>query len=357
MRKTFFKLFVLVVSLICVLNFSTMVYADDLNISLTDSSTNITLEASSGVVPDDSELVVETITDGEKFNTISSVLNEETFSIFSISLTSLDEDVTPSGNVKITIPIPADYDKDNLVVYSVNEENEKVECVTTVDVDKISFETATLGDFVLAVKKVESTVPDPDDSETDEPETDNSLITIKDDSSNIIVEASKGVIQDDATLQVSPIINGTRYEEIKSVLENEKFTVFSISLMSQDQAVQPTGKVTVKIPVPTGYDANNLIVYYISADNNKEEIAVTVENNYAVFETNHFSDYVLAEKVSDAGTTENDEENVEENTNENTTNTLDKEPNTGIVNPISFVVTVLIISCLGLAICIRKMSK
>ena len=352
MKKTFFKLFVLVVSLICVLNFSTMVYADDLNISLTDSSTKITLEANTGVIPDDSELLVETITDGERFDAISSVLDEETFSIFSISLTSLDEDVTPSENVKITIPIPADYDKDNLVVYNVNEENEKIECITTVDVDKISFETTSLGNFVLAVKKVEITVPD--DSETDVPETDNSLVTIKDDISNIIVEASNNVIPNNTKLSVSQLINGSRFEEIKSVLQNEKFSIFSITLTSDAQPVQPTGNVTVKIPVPTGYDSNNLVVYYVDENNKTEEISVTVKDNYAVFETNHFSDYVLAEKVSN---NENNEENVEGNTNENTTNTLDNEPKTGINNPISFVITVLVISCLGLAICIKKMSK
>lgn len=344
MKKTFCRLFILVISLICVLNFST-VYADDSNITLTDSSTNITLEANTGVIPDDSELLVETITDGERFDAISSVLDEETFSIFSISVTSLEEPVEPSGNVKITIPIPEDYDKDNLIVYSVNEENEKVECVTTVDVDKISFETTTLGDFVLAVKKEEATQPD---------DSDNSLISIKDDTTNIIIESGKDVIPDNTKLNVSQLINGSRFEEIKSVLENDKFSIFSITLTSDAQPVQPTGNVTVKIPVPTGYDANNLVVYYVDENNKTEEISVTVKDNYAVFETNHFSDYVLAEKVSN---NENNEENVEENTNENTTNTLDNEPKTGINNPISFVITVLIISCLGLAICIRKMSK
>ena len=345
MKKTFFKSFILAVSLICALNFST-VYADDSNITLTDSSTNITLEANTGVIPDDSELLVETITDGERFDAISSVLDEETFSIFSISVTSLDEAVEPSENVKINMPIPENYDKDNLIVYSVSEENEKTKCTITVDVDTVSFETSTLGDFVLAVKKEETTLPD--DSETD-----TSLISIKDDSSNIIIESAKDVIPDDSILSVSQIINGSRYDEIKSVLENEKFTVFSISLTSNDQPVQPTGNVTVKIPVPTGYDSNNLVVYFVDENNKTEEISVTVEGNYAIFETNHFSDYVLAEKVSE---TQNNENN-EENTNENTTNTLDKETKTGINNPISFVITVLVVSCLGLTICIKKMSK
>ena len=349
MRKTFFKLFILAVSLICVLSFNT-VYADDEivpNITLNDSSTNITLEANTGVIPDDSELVVESIVDGERFDAISSILDEETFSIFSISVTSLDEAVEPSGNVKINIPIPEDYDKDNLIVYCFTKENEKVECITTVDVDKISFETTTFGDFVLAVNKEE--VTEPDDSDTD-----NSLISIKDDNTNIIIESSKDVIPDNTKLNVSQLINGSRFEEIKSVLQNEKFSIFSITLTSDDQPVQPTGNVTVKIPVSTGYDANNLVVYYVDENNKTEEISVTVEDNYAVFETNHFSDYVLAEKVSN---NENNEENVEGNTNENTTNTLDNEPKTGINNPISFVITVLVISCLGLAICIRKMSK
>ena len=37
--------------------------------------------------------------------------------------------------------------------------------------------------------------------------------------------------------------------------------------------------------------------------------------------------------------------------------TLDKEPKTGINNPVTFVVSILIVACLGLAICIKKISK
>ena len=63
------------------------------------------------------------------------------------------------------------------------------------------------------------------------------------------------------------------------------------------------------------------------------------------------------ESKSNISIKQQEKNNVEENTNENTTSTLDNEPKTGFNNPISFVITVLVISCLGLAICIRKMSK
>ena len=38
------------------------------------------------------------------------------------------------------------------------------------------------------------------------------------------------------------------------------------------------------------------MVYYVDENNNKEEYEVTIENGYAVFNTNHFSIYTLAEK-------------------------------------------------------------
>ena len=80
-----------------------------------------------------------------------------------------------------------------------------------------------------------------------------------------------------------------------------------------------------------------------SVNGHEKEYTVTVEGDYAVIEVDHFSDYVLAEKTS--------------TTDVKKDSTLDKEPKTGINNPVTFVVSILIVACLGLAICIKKISK
>lgn len=187
-----------------------------------------------------------------------------------------------------------------------------------------------------------------------EDSSDTATLNISDSSSNIKLEAASGVIPNDSTLTVESITSGTRYDEIKSILGDVNFTAYSISIISNSTEVQPTSTVKVSIPIPTSYDTNNLVVYRIDSDGTKTEYSVTVDGTYAVFETDHFSDYVLVEKnVSTTTTTENT------TTTEDTTtsSTLDSEPKTGISNVYSFVILALIISLAGLAICIKKLSK
>ena len=60
------------------------------------------------------------------------------------------------------------------------------------------------------------------------------------------------------------------------------------------------------------FDTSNLIVYRIEEDGTKTKYDVTVEEEYAVFETDHFSTYVLAEEkeqVQDNGNSNNNGNN------------------------------------------------
>ena len=183
------------------------------------------------------------------------------------------------------------------------------------------------------------------DDESKEPETDpNAVYSTKDEKSNVQLNAPAGIVPDGTTLKVDIISEGSAFDAIKTALGDVKFNVFDITLMSNGSAVQPNnGTVKISIPIPSDYDKANLIAYRFGADGTKEkEYTVTVEGEFAVIETDHFSNYVLAEKT--AAPTD-----AKEN--------LDNEPKTGIVNPITFVMSVLTFACLGLAICIKKMSK
>lgn len=82
--------------------------------------------------------------------------------------------------------------------------------------------------------------------------------------------------------------------------------VYDITLQSNGVKVQPNGKVKVSIPVPEGLDTNKLVVYRIDKEGNKTEYKITVETidniKHAIFETNHFSTYVLGEKAEETTT-------------------------------------------------------
>ena len=187
-----------------------------------------------------------------------------------------------------------------------------------------------------------STVPGEDDGTDDE-----AIYTTQDTSTNIKLSATVGVVPDGTTLEVEAITSGDVFDAISEELGDVRFSIFNISLLSNNVAIQPTdGTVEISIPIPSGYDTSNLVVYRFADDGSQEqEYAVTVDGNFAVFETDHFSNYVLAERSATNTNTDTDDSQ------------LDSEPKTGIANPITLVVSTLAIACLGLFICIKKLSK
>ena len=58
------------------------------------------------------------------------------------------------------------------------------------------------------------------------------------------------------------------------------------------------GSFEVRIPIKDELKDKDLVVYYVNNNSEKEEYEVKVENGEAVFNTNHFSIYTLAERTS-----------------------------------------------------------
>ena len=70
---------------------------------------------------------------------------------------------------------------------------------------------------------------------------------------------------------------------------------YNICFVKNEEEVKPNGKVTVKIPIPSGYDKNRCVVYRQESDGSWAILQATVEGNYLVFETDHFSLYAIAQ--------------------------------------------------------------
>ena len=68
--------------------------------------------------------------------------------VFDIILTKDGEKVQPGGKVKITMPKP--FESDAYVTYHVKNDNRVEELVTTIDGNKISFETTSFSYFIVA---------------------------------------------------------------------------------------------------------------------------------------------------------------------------------------------------------------
>ncbi|MCM1365338.1 MAG: leucine-rich repeat domain-containing protein [Faecalibacterium sp.] len=77
-----------------------------------------------------------------------------------------------------------------------------------------------------------------------------------------------------------------------------RFTAFDISFELSGEKVQPKEKITVKIPIPQGYDVNSVVVYHMLKDGTSERIDSKYENGFIIFEADSFSEYVFADGSS-----------------------------------------------------------
>lgn len=183
------------------------------------------------------------------------------------------------------------------------------------------------------------------------PTTNTSAVTKTDSTTNVKLNAPVGTVPSNTVLEVKAVKEGTAYNTVKNVLTTMKnFVVYDITLKSNGVTVQPNGNVRISVPVPEGYNKENLTVYRVETDGTKTEYKVTVEGDYATFETNHFSTYVLAEKK---------EETKPATSTPATTNKGEKDntPKTGTVESITYIIPVVIISALGVVAFRKKETK
>lgn len=94
------------------------------------------------------------------------------------------------------------------------------------------------------------------------------------------------------------------------------------------------GTFEVKLPIKEELKDKNLTVYYVDDNNKIEEHKVTIKDGYAIFTTNHFSIYTLAEQTS----------TVEEQPEENKTNNPQTSDNINIYTSILLISTIGVIS-------------
>ncbi len=114
------------------------------------------------------------------------------------------------------------------------------------------------------------------------------LPQLSDDTTGIVVQGAEEAIPEGATLTAKQTASG------------EDTATYEITLTQNGQPIQPTGEVTVKIPLPESMRDKNIAVYRIEADGSRTDMNATVQNGYVVFVTDHFSQYLLEAKIMPA---------------------------------------------------------
>lgn len=122
----------------------------DRTVNQYDPATGIAISAAAGVIPADTELDVTTPGGNDPvYQTVLNALKNagsfdtDHFRPFVITLRSNGAAIEPEGKVQVTVPIPAGFDKQRLVVFSVDDNGNVSKVPFTIDADgtHVMFET------------------------------------------------------------------------------------------------------------------------------------------------------------------------------------------------------------------------
>lgn len=149
-------------------------------------------------------------------------------------------------------------------------------------------------------------------------------------------------------LDTSVTVINVKDTSVKDKIGTENYKSYDIKLYSDAQNAKieelDNGKFIVRIPIPEELKGKDLIVYYLTTAGELEKHTVTLENGYAVFETDHFSTYTLAEKVASTS-----------NNNNKSGMAKDDTPPTGTIDILGYVLGITLVSGLGIVMIKRKM--
>lgn len=109
----------------------------------------------------------------------------------------------------------------------------------------------------------------------------------------VTVIPDKNSIDNEAVLQVFRISPNDSITIIDGKFQADQYELYNICFVKDDQEVQLNGKVTVRIPIPDGFQSNHCTIYRQESDGRWTALDAWIDGNYIVFETNHFSLYAI----------------------------------------------------------------
>ena len=168
------------------------------------------------------------------------------------------------------------------------------------------------------------------------------VIETADKTTNVSLNADTSIIPSNTVLEVKEVKSGEAYNTITESLKNvsNKFMAYDITLKSDGVEIQPNGNVQISLPIPSGYDTGKVVVFRVETDGTIIKYDTKIENNYAIIETDHFSNYVIAEQ-NVSSTTETDKTPIKKGEK-------DDKPKTGTIQYIGLAVIVVALSSIGI---------
>lgn len=117
---------------------------------------------------------------------------------------------------------------------------------------------------------------------------------------NITLKASTESLPYGSVLNVQVITSGNVYNEILNLIDplSTQTIIYDFSLKKGNLTISPNGKFSISIPVSYQFNMEKTGLYYVSEDNQVEEINYSYdeETRMLTFETDHCSYYVLLQE-------------------------------------------------------------
>lgn len=129
---------------------------DNTNTTIKNEETNIELKADTNVVPSNTKLEATEIKTEKILNIVKVSLKEisNKYISYDITLKSDGVAIQPNGKVKISIPIPSNFDKTKLSVFRISDDGTKIKYDTKVENNVATIETDHFSTYVLAENNV-----------------------------------------------------------------------------------------------------------------------------------------------------------------------------------------------------------
>jgi len=279
---------------------------------LTDVATGIKVQ---GTFQEGTALIVKKLSEGGNFTLTQTLLKDlaEKFTLIDISLTKNETVVQPTGKVNVSIPVPEGYTAAKCKVFRI-EATGKTDMQAKLENNYLVFEAEHFSLYAVAEMKAET------------PE----IPSLTDAATGIKVQGT--ALPEGAALVVSKVLEGAASHTLaKNALGNtvEKFELFHLSLLKNEEPLQLSAKVTVFIPVPKDYDASKCRVCHIAADGTKTDMNAKLEGGALVFEADRLNLYAVAQAKPVDSTNPTNPTNPGNTTNPNDNNGSDN-PATGL---------------------------
>lgn len=120
--------------------------------------------------------------------------------------------------------------------------------------------------------------------------------TVKDESGGIEISAPFGAYEGTLELEFEEVFDGESYNVVSTIDGAAQNKVYDITTKVNGEPAQPGKAVTVRIPLPEGYDPDRTYVYHVNSETGEvENMNARYEDGCLVFETDHFSVYAVVE--------------------------------------------------------------